>query len=122
MLSVQEVQLDMLTLTLRTLTREFPIWPAILRPGSTRDGVALAPMEPCCRFDFDPCVMSPRFMPHRLIEPAVKARCTQVLHLRESFPHDAALPGGTTTAYVRPSCHRHACSAYGSRALACWKI
>ncbi len=61
------------TLTLRILTRELPMWPAIFRPGSTRDGVALAPMDPCCRFDLEPWVIRPRFMPHRLMEPAQPA-------------------------------------------------
>ena len=38
----------------RTLTRLSPMWPAMCRPGRTREGVALEPMEPCCRWDLDP--------------------------------------------------------------------
>ncbi len=50
--------------------RLLPICPAILRPGRTRLGVADDPMEPCCLFDLDPCVMLPRWWFHLLMAPA----------------------------------------------------
>ncbi len=54
--------------------RLLPMWPAILRPGNTRAGVAHIPMEPCCRLDLEPWVMFPRAMPHRLMLPARRKR------------------------------------------------
>ena len=55
---------------LRSVLRLLPICPAILRPGSTREGVADDPMDPCCRCDLEPCVIRPRLWFQRLIVPA----------------------------------------------------
>ena len=43
-----------LTSSFLILTLSAPMWPAILRPGSTRLGVADIPMDPCCLLDLDP--------------------------------------------------------------------
>ena len=40
--------------------RTAPMWPAILRPGYTREGVVEEPMEPCSLCDLEPWVMAPR--------------------------------------------------------------
>ena len=64
---------DAWTSSCRVLTRLSPMWPAIFRPGSTRLGVAEEPMEPCCRFDLDPCDIGPLAMPYFFTVPAVGA-------------------------------------------------
>ena len=49
--------------------RLLPIWPGIFWPGSTRDGVADAPIEPIARTLCEPCETGPREKPWRLMPP-----------------------------------------------------
>ena len=76
------------TCKLRSVLRLLPICPAILRPGSTREGVADDPMDPCCRCDLEPCVIRPRLWFQRLIVPARAHGSRQLQeHHRHKMPH-----------------------------------
>ena len=51
------------------MTRLLPIWPGILRPLNTRDGVAEAPIEPGARTLCEPWDFGPAAKRWRLIVP-----------------------------------------------------